>query len=661
MAVAPGGDAAARSEEILILRMSSQPPDILESLSDAYDVVAELHARDDAQTYMGTRREDGARVLIHVARTPKGDEGNALTHYAADANLLAGLRHRNLIPVLEARWLDADTLAVVTQRVAAPDLEEVLARGEELSYPRIAAILREVNGLLDWARSQGVVHRCVDATTVHIEPGSEHVLASFVVTPIPFTGSPGAEGDARTVARLARTMLTRDTEESERSQLPIGELRPDLPEEIVEQTERLLHPSPAAEAPPDVRGYIATIAMADALALGEDETARVAAQLLQAQRDAREQLAAERTEFERLMAEQREQLVREREEQERKLAAQGETLERSYTDRREELERGLEEREKALERSAEEYRESLDRAASRRLREIESRLDVEREALEREREMMRREHESFEHDLEEERQALVELREEMERKLRKERERLTAEREELLRREARVAAYEQRIEERLHELELRENAVVLAADAVPDARAEREPTAPVSSAPEHALPPAKPVQADTPLTERARRFLLGGTLAAVALTVVSAAALARRAASPAADAEAASLTVSRPAPRVDSAAGRIAIDTTARPGAASARPEAQDTTATASRPRATRRPAAVPRDSERAAAADDPIFGPPAPESRVDARIDSILRATPLRPRLTPGSGNPRPDTARDTTSSRRVPQAPNA
>src|SRR3954463_5142367 len=139
-----------------------QSPD-LSSLAADYDIVGEVGGARDARTYMadrkdalGKRRDDQTAVLIAVFTAPEDDEGNALSHLAADTKLLASTTHRRLVPVIEGRWLGNDAYAVVTQRTSDPSLTQVLATREKFSTTRVAAIVREINGLLEWARAHNV-------------------------------------------------------------------------------------------------------------------------------------------------------------------------------------------------------------------------------------------------------------------------------------------------------------------------------------------------------------------------------------------------------------------------------------------------------------------------------------------------------------------------
>ena len=138
------------------------------ALNDEYEILGELCGRDDATCYLGRRKSDGRDVTIMTFRTPEGDAGSALAQLASDAHLLGSLTHPSVAPVIEGRWLGNDGYALVTDRVEAPTLAELISREERLPFQRAAAILEEINAVLGWARANGVVHRLVTPDTVHV-------------------------------------------------------------------------------------------------------------------------------------------------------------------------------------------------------------------------------------------------------------------------------------------------------------------------------------------------------------------------------------------------------------------------------------------------------------------------------------------------------------
>jgi hypothetical protein len=290
---------------------TNQSPD-LSALENDYEIVGEVRAGDDARTFAATRKDAGvkrrdeqAAVLISVVRTPAGDEGNALSHLAADTKLLTGMTHRRLIPVIDGRWIATDAFAVITQRTLDASLAQRLASGERFSTPRIAAILREVNGLLEWAREQSIVHRNVTPDRLYLEAKTDRVRLSFSVTPLRRINQTDAETeDARTIVRLTMAMLTGRMDPAEYEGKSLTELRPDLPDQLEEATNALLDEANAHTAA-DVNDYLALVGLAGTLAAGETDVERIREETLGEQRTEREKLAAERAAFEQEMADQR--------------------------------------------------------------------------------------------------------------------------------------------------------------------------------------------------------------------------------------------------------------------------------------------------------------------------------------------------------------------
>ena len=378
-----------------------QPLD-MSPLAAEYDIVGQLDGGADMSTYIATRKGDSAKrrddrtgVLITVVTTPEGDEANALSHLAADTKLLTHTQHRRLTPVIEGIWLGDDAFAVVTQRSTDPSLSQRLASGETFTNPRIAAILREVNGLLEWAREQKVVHRSIPASRIYLEPKTDRVRVTFAIAPILRLHRTNAQDDARTIARLAMAMLTGEEDPTAYEGKSLAELRSDLPERLDEATAALLDDKNTGQTP-DVAAYLALIGMADPVAAGEAERERVRADILEEQRAEREKLAAERASFEAEMAAERADFERTKTEERERLENERLELQQQATLEREALQRAVEQ-ERAqlvatraeLERTVTEQRAELDRAAARDREQIARLREDIRRAGEREIELKR--------------------------------------------------------------------------------------------------------------------------------------------------------------------------------------------------------------------------------------------------------------------------------
>jgi hypothetical protein len=318
-------------------RQEPTRPVAIELLEDAYEVAAECASRPGVHIHQARRRSDGSGVLVMTYATPGGDEGNALSHLASDANLLQRLQHPGVAQVVDGRWLGNAAFAVIIPRVNWPTLRELMAQEARMPVSRVAMILREVHEVMSWARSQGVVHRGVHPDTTWVDPDTDRVLVSLAATPIPFSGVPDACTDGRSLGELAWTMLAGKAPHGRAPGEALSVLRPDLPNRVVAVTETMLE-CDTGGTPPDVAQFVSLVAMADVLREGEVEAARMLAEVQHAMRQEREQwegeqrecehrnatlaeeFAAERAEFERLATEEREALAAERAELQRQRA-----------------------------------------------------------------------------------------------------------------------------------------------------------------------------------------------------------------------------------------------------------------------------------------------------------------------------------------------------
>ena len=383
------------------------------ALADEFDIVGELGGAPGTRFLIATRkaagdgkrRDDSGRVIIEIVRSPEGDESHALDHVASDTKLLSTLRHRRLVPILEGRWVGDDAFAVVREQVDDPSVADLLERGDPFTNVRTAAILREVHGLLQWAREHDVVHRRVTTDRVFLEPTSDRVRVSFAAGPLQRVRAIDATTeDVQTVVKLAVAMLSgRQSEETEGQSF--ADQRPDLPERLHEETERLLKESATDH---DLTLYLALIGMADPVAEGETERDRIRAEVLEEQRVEREKLANERAELERHIAEERQKLIAEGEElrgafEKEKVNLQREfaAAQRLIAAERTEMQRIIAAERAELARQ----RDGLERTLKERIAEIEKAAEADRATIEALRERIQQ---AGEEELEKKRAAALE-------------------------------------------------------------------------------------------------------------------------------------------------------------------------------------------------------------------------------------------------------------
>ncbi len=301
-----------------------EKPD-LSPLQDTYDIVGEVGGRDHIRSYVGKRKEDGRDVLITVVlAAAEVAEGKMIAQFAADANLLATLSHPNVPQVIEGRWIGDDAFALVSDRIQGTTVAQLM-KGERIANPRIADILGDVDGVLEWARGERLAHRGVMPDGITIERGTSKVFVSLSPTDAPKTNRPDARDDARTIGALALAMLTAKPMTDDHDGT-LASMRPDLPQRVIDATEKVAACTMNDEQP-NISAYLASVAMADAIKEGELEVARVDAEFrvqMKAEREKweAEQLASrlasealvkkfgeERAEYERRAVKEREQLA----------------------------------------------------------------------------------------------------------------------------------------------------------------------------------------------------------------------------------------------------------------------------------------------------------------------------------------------------------------
>jgi len=354
---------------------TTAPTTNLSALEDTYEIVAELRGSQCQRPFLARRKDNRSDVVIAVHKPPTGGDGKELPHLASDVQMLASLRHPHVVPVHEARWVGNGELAVVSDRVGGDTLEELLARGERFSNPRVAAVLHEVLGVLDWARARGIVHRGVSAQCLFFEEDTERVLVSLSPAPIPITGVADARTDTKTIGELAWLMLTGTKLPEREAQTRLAELAPNLALRVIDATEKLVRGPQGQDTPvPDVSEVLAIIAAGDVLKQAEVEIAAMKEEYEEQHRAELAKCELQRQEVEQRAVEEATALAEERAELERKLVER----EAALSDERADFERIIAERTEHLTK----VRETLEQQAA----DLEKRLagfDARRTAFER--------------------------------------------------------------------------------------------------------------------------------------------------------------------------------------------------------------------------------------------------------------------------------------
>lgn len=220
----------------------------LSKLDNRYQILTELNRSGDARAYLARHLELNRDVIIQVLRLPAGADETSVEHLASDARTLASARHQHVIPVLEDLPLGDGAFAIVRPRVRGTTLDQLISTVGTIPNVRVADTLEQVRGALDWARSQGVVHRYVSPAGVVYQQGSGKVLVAFEPNPSLGAAPPNACDDSRTLGELAWRMLAGQRAAAARVS-SLGAVRPELSKAVIREVDAMLQCDRAGDAP----------------------------------------------------------------------------------------------------------------------------------------------------------------------------------------------------------------------------------------------------------------------------------------------------------------------------------------------------------------------------------------------------------------------------
>lgn len=220
----------------------------LSKLDNRYQILTELSRSGDTRAYLARHLELNRDVTIQVLRPPADADEASAKHLASDARILSSSRHQHVVPVLEELQVGTGEFAVVRPRVRGTTLEQLISTVGTIPNVRVADTLQQVSSALDWARTQGVVHRHVSPSGVVFQQGSGRVLVSFEPNPTLGATMPNACDDARTLGELAWRMLAGQRAAAARVS-SLGAVRPELSRSVIREVDALMQCDRNAQAP----------------------------------------------------------------------------------------------------------------------------------------------------------------------------------------------------------------------------------------------------------------------------------------------------------------------------------------------------------------------------------------------------------------------------
>ncbi|MEK7439938.1 MAG: serine/threonine-protein kinase, partial [Chloroflexota bacterium] len=166
--------------------------ELLGSTLGPYQILEQIGLGGMATVYKayqpGMNRLVALKVLPeHYARDPR-----FVKRFEREAQVVAKLEHRNIIPIYD--YGSHDNITYLAMRyLQAGTVKDILAHGA-LPLNDVAKLLSDISSALDYAHSQGIIHRDVKPSNVLVDKQGNAYLTDFGIAKVlegtaDFTGS----------------------------------------------------------------------------------------------------------------------------------------------------------------------------------------------------------------------------------------------------------------------------------------------------------------------------------------------------------------------------------------------------------------------------------------------------------------------------------------
>jgi serine/threonine protein kinase len=145
-------------------------PDMV--LDGTYRIVKRLGEGGMGEVYLAAHERLPGFFAVKALQTSFMRHAEAVSRFRREAEILAGVRHPNVVQVVDFNVTADGVPYLVMELVDGPDLERELAEGRELGPADAMSIVRQIASALDAAHAAGVVHRDLKPANVILMPAA---------------------------------------------------------------------------------------------------------------------------------------------------------------------------------------------------------------------------------------------------------------------------------------------------------------------------------------------------------------------------------------------------------------------------------------------------------------------------------------------------------